>query len=151
MNWLRRFMTGRYGNDSLNTAILVVYLILALISNLFGLHWLLSLAFLLLVWAFFRMLSRQHERRLRENQIFLAAWEKGKTALRPITRWWKGLSDRLRNAQLRRAAKVRQKADRKTHVYLSCPSCRQQLRLPKGKGKLKARCPKCGHEFPVKT
>lgn len=151
MNWFRNFMMGRYGSDQLSFGILILYLVLALIANLLGWHWLLLLAFLLLVWALFRMFSRQHEKRARENQAFLALLDRAKRFFRPVTQWFQRMTARSRNAEIRRAAKAQQKADRKTHVYVSCGGCGQQLRLPRGKGKLNARCPKCGHEFQIKT
>ena len=40
--------------------------------------------------------------------------------------------------------------DRKTHVYRKCPSCKNNLRLPKEKGKHTVACPCCKHRFDVK-
>ena len=40
--------------------------------------------------------------------------------------------------------------DRKTHVYKKCPSCKNNLRLPKVKGKHTAVCPCCKTRFDVK-
>jgi glutaredoxin 3 len=34
---------------------------------------------------------------------------------------------------------------------LPCPNCRQSLRLPRGKGKLKITCPRCRHEMVRET
>ena len=34
---------------------------------------------------------------------------------------------------------------------VKCPECSQKLRLPAGKGKLKATCRECGHKFIVTT
>ena len=31
--------------------------------------------------------------------------------------------------------------------YFRCPSCHQQVRVPKGKGHIEIRCPKCGTKF----
>ena len=36
--------------------------------------------------------------------------------------------------------------DRKNR-YFKCPGCRQIVRVPKGKGKIKISCPKCGRKF----
>lgn len=35
--------------------------------------------------------------------------------------------------------------------YFSCPQCRQTVRVPRGRGKISIRCPKCGKQFIKKT
>ena len=35
--------------------------------------------------------------------------------------------------------------------YFKCPKCRQMVRVPKGKGTVKIRCPKCGEQFVKKS
>ncbi len=35
--------------------------------------------------------------------------------------------------------------------YFRCPECKTKLRVPKGKGKIKIKCPKCGHQIIRKT
>ena len=39
MDWLRRFMMGRYGMDPLSGALFVLYLILWIVERIFGLWW----------------------------------------------------------------------------------------------------------------
>ncbi len=39
----------------------------------------------------------------------------------------------------------------RSHRYFRCPKCRQTVRVPKGKGKINIRCPKCGESFIKKT
>lgn len=46
-------------------------------------------------------------------------------------------------------AKTRNKD--KDFKYISCPSCGQKLRIPKNKGKIKVRCPKCKDQFDAKS
>ena len=121
-NWFRRFMTGRYGTDKLNMAILVVGLIASLLSVFIRLP-LLNLIFVLLSyglmgWALFRMLSRNTYKRYRENRKYLM------------------LVQRFRDRE---------------HRYYDCPRCRQQVRVPRGKGKISITCPKCKEKFIRKT
>lgn len=35
--------------------------------------------------------------------------------------------------------------------YFCCPKCRQMVRVPRGKGKISIRCPKCSERFLRKT
>ena len=37
------------------------------------------------------------------------------------------------------------------HRHFSCPKCRQPVRVPRGKGKIAIKCPKCGEKFIRKT
>lgn len=37
------------------------------------------------------------------------------------------------------------------HRYYACPRCRQKIRVPRGKGKIRITCPKCGERFEKKT
>lgn len=118
---LRRFMEGRYGSDKLNTAILMVALVLVLVYTFlpFGLVkiilWIIS--YVLMIWAIFRMLSRNTYRRYQENRRFLQIVD--------------GIRDR-------------------EHRYYNCPTCRQRVRVPRRKGKISITCPKCREKF-IKT
>ena len=126
---LARFMAGRYGTDALYTVILTVCIILAVV-NLFVRSWVIWLAMLLLAaWATFRAMSRNIYKRSKENQFILKI---------------KNSVVFFFNTGIKRFK------ERKTHVYKKCPKCKAQLRLPRKKGKLKVRCPKCGHSFEIK-
>ena len=41
--------------------------------------------------------------------------------------------------------------DEKTHAYYKCPECKKELRVPRGKGKIRITCPHCGHQFVKRT
>ena len=127
--WLTRFMTGRYGMDQLNTAMMVLYIILYVIY-LFT-RWMI-LDFIVLVLLFvtiFRMLSRNLERRRAENTRFLQL-------VRPALRKFKSCRSRMQD---------------KEHRYFKCPNCGQQMRVPRGKGRITVHCRACGAPFEEKS
>ena len=39
----------------------------------------------------------------------------------------------------------------RSHKYYRCPSCKQMVRLPKGKGKIIVTCPSCHQKFEKRT
>lgn len=127
-SFLRNFMYGRYGNDTLNYAIMILWLVLATV-NLFAHSLILYLIYTaLLVLSFYRMLSRKVAVRSRENAKFL----------------------QLLSAARGRAARQRSRAADKSHKYIKCKTCGAQLRVRREKGKHTVKCPKCGGKFDVR-
>ena len=47
--------------------------------------------------------------------------------------------------------KARRKEEEKTHAFFKCPQCGKELRVPRGKGKIRIKCPNCGEQFIRKT
>lgn len=129
-NWLRNFMIGRYGPDQLGIATLLFSAFLNMVSFIAGWGLLMLAAYLIMVLTLFRMLSRNIVKRRAENDRFLRIW-------------WP-LKMRLK----RRLGQFR---DRKKYRFFKCPSCKNRLRVPKGKGKIRVTCPKCGERFEKKT
>ena len=124
-----RFMAGRSGNDAFNRFLLVCDLALLLLSALFrGPFFLLALA--LLVYIYFRMLSRNIYKRQDENNRYLRARYKAQSRIRLLGERWK---------------------QRRDYKFFVCPSCRTTLRVPKGRGKIKIVCRKCGTSFTGKS
>lgn len=126
---IQRFMMGRYGTDQLNIALVIGCLIIQTISILTG--WGLAMIFseACILYAIFRTFSRNIPKRYGENQVFLTYWSP----------WQKKIN-----------TKIHQFKERNTHVYYKCPQCKQTIRVPKGKGRIEIRCPKCHTTF-VKT
>ncbi len=127
---LMRFMQGRYGIDQFGRFLSWVTVALLLIS-LFarGRIWF-WIAFALLVYQYFRVFSRNIPKRYAENQAYLKA------------------TSRVRNAV---ASQKRELEQRRTHHIYRCPNCRQKIRVPRGKGKIEIRCPKCQTTFVKKS
>lgn len=119
---MRRFMTGRYGTDKLNSVLLwssVVIVFAAMFVPVAGIR--LGITFLaygLMGVAIFRTFSRNTYKRYRENRRFLM------------------ILDRIKDRE---------------HRYFTCPRCRQPVRVPRGKGKIAITCPKCKEKFVKKT
>lgn len=124
-NALQRFMYGRYGTDQLNMALLLLYLVLYLVSIIFRLEILYWLSLVVLVFLLFRTLSRNAARRRAENAKFLQI-------AGPFLRWIRFQRTAHRD---------------KEHRYFKCPNCGQQLRVPRGKGKITVTCRNCGASF----
>lgn len=135
-NFLRKlsdFMQGRYGTDSFNKFLLVVFFILWIITAFaFGFWSRLCLGLLcigLAAWITFRTLSRNYVARSAENRKFLKYYN-------PFKAWFK---------LTRRKFK-----ERKEYKYLRCPDCKSQLRVKNIKGEHTIRCPRCGKDFKKK-
>ena len=126
---LARFMAGRNGNDQLNMFLLVLDIVLLLLASIFsksigGLLYPIAIA--LLGLTYFRMLSRNVYKRREENGKYLRWQHKVQTALRLRKERW---------------------VQRREYKFFSCPSCRASLRVPRGRGKIKIVCRKCGTSF----
>lgn len=130
LNWLRRFMAGRYGFDQLSFALLLLYMVLILVTRITRFWPLQFAALVLLAWCLFRMLSRNPQNRWKENQKFLSFWY-------PVKNWF---SRRAKHA-----------SESKTYRFFKCPHCKQKMRAPRGKGKIRVTCSRCQHVFLKKT
>lgn len=135
---LARFMMGRYGADVLYYVLVLGSLALVIVNSIIvrvAPSAITAIAIISLIenvmffYAIFRFLSRNIYKRQRENQAFLNFVQKPKKRINLIK------------------CKIR---DRKTHVYKRCPSCKNNLRLPKQKGKHTVVCPCCRGRFDVK-
>lgn len=123
---LMQFMQGRYGVDRFGRALFWVIMIFLIISVFARTNVFYTLAFILLIYSYFRMFSRNHAKRYAENQRYLALT----AGLRRKFSSWK-----------------RTQAQRKTHHIYRCPGCKQKIRVPRGKGRIAVTCPKCRTEF----
>ena len=132
-NWLQKVMTGRYGVDEfnrfLNTTALITLVLSMLSKGLFSLMaWL--VAILALVFSYIRMFSRNTYKRRAENNAYL-------TLRYNMTRNLSGVKQRMQQ--------------KKYYRFYKCPKCGITTRVPKGKGKIRITCPKCGESFVRKS
>ncbi len=121
---------GRYGPDQFNLALVIASFILSLFGTLTGWGLLSLLAWLGMVFCLFRFLSRNLEKRRSENDWFI--------------RWFWPIRTKLLN-------RWTELKTMREYKYFSCPACKTRLRVPRGKGKVRVTCRKCGERFERKT
>ena len=127
--WMVRLMAGRYGGDQLNVLLMALYVILCIVYLFIRMLIFELLALLLMVVSLYRALSRNIERRRAENNRFLQF-------ARPIARRWNTFRARTHDRE---------------HRYFKCPNCGQQMRVPRGKGRITVHCRSCGAVFEEKS
>ncbi len=130
---LAEFFYGRYGIDGLYYGLLFLYVALWVVQlflreGIFGAI-IAVLQYAVLIWMLFRVMSRNHYSRRRENDAFMKAFL-------PVKSFFVLCKNRIR--------------DRKTHTYKKCPHCKAMLRLPRRRGGGDVRCPRCQKRFTVK-
>ena len=119
---LQQFMTGRYGTDKLNMVILGAGLTVCIVS-MFIRFWPVNLGLTALSYLFM-----------------------GLAIFRCLSR-----NTYKRYQENRKYLNFLERMRDRSHKYYRCPRCRQQVRVPKGKGKISISCPKCREKFIKKT
>ena len=127
---MQRFMAGRYGNDQLNQFIFIVAIISMVLEIITRQSLFYTLTLVLLILAYVRVFSRNINKRYEENMKFLQK------------------KDAILNKFRRQKYYAAQR--RNFHIY-TCPQCKQKIRIPKGKGKIRITCPKCRTSFIKKS
>ncbi len=130
MNGFRNFMTGRYGVDQLNTALLVAGMAFTFTGNAFNLYLFTVTAYVVFFACIYRTMSKNILARQKENNKFLRYWN-------PSRAWLTAKYNIIRSSR--------------DYKYFKCPNCRQELRVPRGKGKISVTCSKCGTKFIQKS
>lgn len=125
---LTRFMMGRYGMDDLGKATLIGAIVLLVLAMLLRSSLLDFLALALIVYGYFRILSRNAGARYEENQKYLR------------------LKDRIMGGFGRGSVS----RDPSMRIF-KCPTCGQKVRVPRGKGRISIHCPKCNTDFIKRT
>ena len=125
-----RFMYGRYGMDQLSRNLSLICLVLLVITMFSRSNVLYAIALAGIIYTYFRVFSRNISKRSKENEKYLSLHYKVVGKINRIKYIIK---------------------DNKTHKIFKCPSCSQKIRVPRGKGRISIKCPKCRIEFIKKT
>lgn len=123
---LYRFMQGRYGIDEFSRLLATIGLIIVVISSFIDQNFLYIIGFIVFVYGYYRVFSKNHSNRVRENQKYLYYVNKVKKIFK----------------EKKNVVNIR-----KTHHVYSCPNCKQKIKIPRGKGKIEVTCPMCQTKF----
>lgn len=126
---IKEFMYGRYGMDQLSIALIALGCIINCVLSFFRIPFLQLIGLIPFIFAAIRVLSKNTERRTKENNAFIKFWIP-----------WKNFF----------AQKRRESQDR-DHKYYKCPQCSHKLRVPRNMGKINITCPYCNKEFKKNT
>ena len=143
---MTQFLYGRNGFDKLSGFLLISGMIMNGVNSLIRASRtsltiaaiLSGISFALFVFATFRILSRNVEKRRMENFKF-----ENLLKLLGISKISSGKSSTVKNLSLR----IRYMG---THRFRKCPKCKELLRLKKKKGKREFNCPHCGQKMKVR-
>ena len=130
---LAKLMYGRYGVDQLGRSMLIFALVLCVLSlfvprRLSGIIYYISI--ILIILMYIRMFSKNIQKRYQENNKYLS----------------------LKASFLRKFQREKEIfSQRRFYHFYRCPRCRQRIRIPRGKGRIEIRCPKCSQTFIKKS
>lgn len=127
---LSGFMQGRYGIDSLSTALIIAGFAITLIGMFTGFDILSYVSLAVLVYAVFRTYSKNIGQRRKELDAYQGLIKKPKAWFSLTQKKW---------------------AHRKTTRYFKCKQCGTVLSVPVGKGTIRTTCPKCKNQTTRKS
>lgn len=122
---------GRNGIDGFSCFLFISGFAMLLLACIVKFLWFLGLyAIFPMAWSLIRCFSKKLEKRELEQEAYLSMAERQKENLVLARRRW---------------------TDRKTYIYFRCRACEAVMKLPRGKGKVRAVCPECGEPITKKT
>lgn len=123
---MQQWAYGRYGMDELGRFLYIIVFVLLVVSLIPYCSPVVLLSMALLFYNTFRACSRNVEKRKRENEWYLR-----KTA--PM------------RERRQKSALIRE--EKRNYVFIRCRKCSNLNRVPRGKGKIRITCPKCGDQI----
>ena len=129
-NFNRKLKGGKLSLDELSLFLIVVAVVIIILIVLLRLNRFAFIAWIPLLFSYWRTFSKNRMQRAKENQIFIKRYY-------PISSYVKNTYRRL--------------LSKKDHHYFSCTKCQSSLRIPKKTGHIKVTCPRCNYSFIKKT
>lgn len=130
MNGFRNFMSGRYGTDQLTLSLLILGMALTFLANAFDWHAVTIFTYVIFFACIYRTMSKNISARQTENIKFLKLYN-------PAKAWLIGKYNIVKSL--------------KYYKFFKCPYCKQEIRAPRGRGKISVTCQKCKNKFIQKT
>ena len=134
---LARFFSGRTGVDALGRTFTWLALILMFLTMITHSNIVYLLAMACLIYSLWRMLSKNYQKRYMENAKFLEKTAGIRSVLSVLPFKIKTFISKTKSDY----------NQRKVYAIFKCPSCKQKLRAPKGRGKIQVTCSKCHAVF----
>ncbi len=129
-----QFMQGRYGVDQLSGFLIWTAVVIAVITLFVRIPLLQIVTWILIIYAYVRIFSKNTTKRYAQNQKFLdATWG--------IRKFFADIKYRIKYG----------KQTTEPYRIYKCRKCGQKIRIPKGKGKIMITCPKCKYQFKKKS
>ena len=128
---LRRFLYGRYGSDNLNLALLVLSVVISLLNTVLTFFLSHSAVYVSIIYPLLYVVV-----------MVLLGFMLARSLSRNIQK---------RRKENQAFLRLRSRLFDYRNRYFRCPKCRQTVRVPRKKGKISIRCPKCGEKFIRKT
>ena len=125
---IAQFMAGRYGFDQFSRDLIAYGLIISLLDIVvhgFIGKILTLVGYALIIFSLSRIFSKNHAKMRAQLNWYITYFDG------PLRGW------------LNR--------DRKNYTYFRCPTCKQVQRAPKGRGRIRVTCHKCGNVFEKKV
>jgi DNA-directed RNA polymerase subunit RPC12/RpoP len=119
-------MQGRYGVDELSKMMVYASFVVMLVGSFAKNPYINLAGFMIIIYSYSRIFSKNQRLRSAQNLKYM----------------------QLRDSFLRKISnQIQIMKLSKTYRVYSCPGCKQLVRVPKGKGKVEVKCPKCGTRF----
>lgn len=136
-NWFKKliykieqWISDKYGNDELNMFLMCFGIGFAILAFFPAFKHLVVFSFITILWAGFRFLSTDYNRRNSELEIYFRIKDKTNEFLELAEEIWH---------------------NRKTHRYFICMKCKSVIRVERGLGDVEVVCPNCEHKMTKHT
>lgn len=123
-------MNGRYGMDEFSKALMIIGILFGVSANFVAGNVTRAIGIAFIAFGALRPLSKEIPNRQKE------------------LRWYLSIKQRLVTTHYKWKNKSIQ---RKRYKVYKCPECRQKVRVPRGRKKIRILCPACNHKFVKKT